>query len=268
MFAIASLLITITMSLLVTRVATMALMLTGMSREAARFQARSAFTGVGFTTTESEDVASHPVRRRIVMMLMLFGNMGIATVVATVILSFVRTAESEDWWWYLLSLGFGLLGLWYISNSRIIERHLNRVIAKVLSRWGQLQTRDYVAILQLRNGYAVSELKVEPNNWIAGRTLIDLKLTREGLLVLGIQRKEGTYFGTPTGDTEIQAGDVLVLYGPIGRIDELDRRGRGRQGDAAHEEAAMEHAEDLHEQEEQDEEVLRERKEKAERDDD
>lgn len=42
--------IVILVSLLVTRVATAALMLTGRSRDAARFQARSALTGVGYTT--------------------------------------------------------------------------------------------------------------------------------------------------------------------------------------------------------------------------
>ena len=52
--AIASLLIVLTMSLLVTRIAAMALMLTGMSQEAARFQARSAFTGVGFRQKQVE----------------------------------------------------------------------------------------------------------------------------------------------------------------------------------------------------------------------
>lgn len=45
--AIASLLVVLTMSLLVTRIAAMALMLTGVAREAALFQARSAFSGVG-----------------------------------------------------------------------------------------------------------------------------------------------------------------------------------------------------------------------------
>ena len=56
MAAIASLLIVLTMSLLVTRIAAMALMLTGMSREAARVQARSSFTGVGYTTREAKEI--------------------------------------------------------------------------------------------------------------------------------------------------------------------------------------------------------------------
>lgn len=52
MFAIASLLVVLVLSLLVTRIATVALTHTGLSREVARFQARSAFSGVGFTTSE------------------------------------------------------------------------------------------------------------------------------------------------------------------------------------------------------------------------
>lgn len=66
MIAILSLLVTLTLSLLVTRVGAMALMLTGMSREMARFQARSAFTGVGFTTQESESITTHPVHEEAV----------------------------------------------------------------------------------------------------------------------------------------------------------------------------------------------------------
>ena len=67
MIAIGSLLLVVAISLLVTRVATVMLTATGLSREVARFQARSAFTGAGYTTTESESVVNHPVRRRIVM---------------------------------------------------------------------------------------------------------------------------------------------------------------------------------------------------------
>jgi hypothetical protein len=71
MAAVVTLLIIVTLSLLVTRIATVALTLTGMSREQARFQARSALTGTGFTTSEAEEVTNHPVRRRIVLFLML-----------------------------------------------------------------------------------------------------------------------------------------------------------------------------------------------------
>ena len=74
MFAAASLLVVILLALLVMRIATVVLTLTGLSSESARFQVRSALTGVGFTTREAESVVNHPVRRRVVMMLMLIGS--------------------------------------------------------------------------------------------------------------------------------------------------------------------------------------------------
>jgi uncharacterized protein with PhoU and TrkA domain len=146
--------------------------------------------------------------------------------------------------------------LGFAARSRLIERHLNRVIAWGLKRWGNLTVRDHVAILQLEKGYAVSELVVEPQDWLAGNTLMELKLPQEGVLVLGIRREEGTYLGTPTGDMEVRAGDVLVLYGPIHRIEELDQRRKGRRGEAAHQVATEEQDAVVEEQQQQTEEKI------------
>ena len=259
MTAIISLLIVLTLSLIVTRVAAMALMLTGLSRESARFQARSAFPGVGFTTGEAENVVDHPVRRQIVMLLMLLGNLGIGAVVATLMLSVLRTAESETWWPKVATILGGLVVLWFLSTNRFVEKHTNRLISWALRRGGNLQVRDYVAILHLRDGYTVNELRVEPRDWIAGKSLLELKLPHEGVLVLGIQRLEGAFLGTPTGEMEVHAGDILILYGPSERIQELDRRRTGKRGDLAHDEATVEHAESLHEQIEIDEQIEEQR---------
>ena len=81
MVAISTLLLVVAISLLITRVATVILTATGMSRESARFQARSAFSGSGFTTRESETVVDHPVRRRVIGTLMLLGSAGTVAVI-------------------------------------------------------------------------------------------------------------------------------------------------------------------------------------------
>lgn len=237
MIGIISLLISLSLSLLVTRIGAMALMLTGISRETARFQARSSFTGVGFTTDESENIVSHPVRRRIVMMLMLLGNAGIAAVAATLMLSVLKSSESDQGWLDLLMLAGGLVLLVYLANNRLVERQLNRMISWGLQRWANLAVLDHVAILQLEKGYAVSELLVEPQDWLAGATLMELKLPNEGVLVLGIRQVDGSYLGAPTAEMEIHAGDTLVIYGPNKRISELDQRRKGRSGEDAHRDA-------------------------------
>jgi len=235
--AIASLLIVIAISMLITRLAALALALTGMSKESATFQARSALSGVGFTTREAETVVNHPVRRRIIMLLMLTGSFSLPAVMATLGLSLFTTLQAEQWWWPLLLLVLGLLALCGFGNSRWVEKHLNRWLARVLKKYTNLDVRDYVSLLQLQNGFAVTEMLVETGDWLDHKSLQDAALSREGILVLGIQRSNGVFFGTPRAADTILAGDTLVLYGPIDRLKELDQRG-AIHGDAAHREAA------------------------------
>ncbi len=106
----------------------------------------------------------------------------------------------------------------------------------------------------------MSELVVEPSDWLAKKTLIELKLPQEGVLVLAIRRAEGAYIGAPKGDMEIGAGDTLILYGPVERIDELDQRRRGRKGEVARQKAVEEHAEEMEELELIDDEIEQQRK--------
>jgi hypothetical protein len=232
--------IVILLSMVVTRVATIALTLTGMSRQAARFQARSALTGAGFTTTESESVVNHPVRRRIVMTLMLMGSAGIVTVLASVMLTFASTAspDSGSSTLALLSLVAGALALLGLMKLRPVDRALSRVIRVALRRFTDLDVRDYAALLEIHGGYAVSELLVDERDWIAGHTLAELRLNDEGVIVLGVQGLGGAYVGAPDADTRIDAGDVLIIYGRGDQIAELDVRERGVAGESRHQQAA------------------------------
>jgi MFS family permease len=253
MVAIFSLFTVAILSLLVTRIAAMALKFTGLSHEVARFQARSAFSGVGFTTAESEMIVNHPVRRRIIMILMLLGNIGIATVVATLIASLISTAGSGNWLRNILFFIGGIAFLWLLAASQIVERNLNRIISWGLTKWTRLEVQDYINILHLQNEFAVWELKVDPTDWLANRTLIEAGLSREGVLILGIQRQGGFYIGAPQGISKIHIGDTLVMYGHIEQLEELDRRQAGPEGDKAHQDAIVEHLAELKAQAELDE---------------
>lgn len=244
MAAVLTLLATLMMALLATRIGAVALMLTGLSQEVARFQARSAFTGVGFTTNEAESVVNHPVRRKILAVLMLGGNIGVAAVIASVIASFANVSnvadDKGDWhsfWIYMLQIAILLLGLmtmWLVFTSRWVDKTISRVIEKALLKWTSLDVRDYVALLHLANGYVVVELQIDEGDWVAEKPLLDCRLSDEGVLVLGINRRGGKYIGSPNGHTIVKAGDVLSLYGPIDRLEELDLRKQGYMGDRAH----------------------------------
>lgn len=234
MIAIATVLAALLVSLLVTRIATIALAVTGLSKEAARFQARSAFTGVGFTTTEAESVVNHPVRRRVVLMLMLLGNAGLVTIVASLLISFAGAEQSTQTLRRVVLLLGGLAALFAVARSKRVDRALSGVIMRFLGRYTDLDAKDYAQLLQLSGGYGVVELEVQKDHWTAGRSLEDLDLRREGIAVLGVQTPDGRFSGVPKGATGIKAGDVLILYGHTTVLSEIGRRPSGPTGEAAH----------------------------------
>ncbi len=240
MIAVVSVLLVLTTSMIVIRVATVTLVHTGMGREAARFQARSAFTGAGFTTSEAESVVSHPVRRRIVAWLMVAGNVGIVTAMSSLLLSFVDMRGGQGAWLLLGVLVAGLMSLLVVSSSAWVDRYLCRAISWALKRFTQLDARDYARLLHLREDYGVSDLRVQPGEWLSGRTLSEAGLSKEGILVLGIECPGGQFIGAPAQDTEIRERDRLLLYGRTPRIVEIDRRRSDGDGEQSHHAAVAE----------------------------
>jgi len=249
MTAIISLMVILVLSLVATRIATVALSLTGLSYELARFQARSAFTGCGYTTSESEQIVGHPVRRRIIMVLMLLGNAGIVTAVSSLVLAFVRTEQRSDLWLRLGVIAMGVAGLWALASSQWVTRWMERVIRWALRKWTKVEVRDYASLLRLSDDFTVSEIRVEAGDWVVGKTLAELDLHAEGITILGIQRSDGGYVGVPTGKSVVRDGDVLLLYGRADAVERLDERCGGLPGDRDHREAVQVETERLRQQE-------------------
>lgn len=232
MLAILSLLVVVVVSLSIVKVATTALVLTGLSTPLARFQARSAFTGAGFTTTESERVVGHPVRRRIIMLLMLMGNAGLITAVSSLMLSFVNNGATT-WQGTVFRFVFlfgGLGAIWLLSSSVWLDRRMTGIIQWALKRFTDLELRDYAGLLHLTGEYVVAELNIREGDWLSGRPLKQLRLSDEGVLVLGIERTDGKYIGTPRGDMQLSEGDLAIVYGRQENLKRLDDRRQGSKG--------------------------------------
>lgn len=248
MIAIISLLLVMAVSLIVTRVATISLMHTGMSKQIARFQARSAFTGAGFTTVESEKVLNHPVRRKIIGMLMLLGNAGLVTAVSTLILGFIGRSHQSSLLARAGVLAAGLAVLFFIVRSQWVDRHLSRIIDLALRRYTDLDVKDYGTLMQLVGDYRVVDFSVGEQHWMAGRTLAELRLRDEGIVVLGLRMPDGSYLGVPDGDSRVPAGVSLVIYGRRGSIKSLSQRTSATVAAIKHREGVREH-EKVHEKE-------------------
>ncbi|MEQ8769079.1 MAG: TrkA C-terminal domain-containing protein [Phycisphaerales bacterium] len=232
MIAVATFFVVLILSLIIVRVASVALSLTGLSREAARFQARSAWTGTGFTTAESESVVGHPVRRRIVSVLMVLRGAGLVTAASALMLSFAGARNSAADLERFAVLLVGLALIWLVSMSRWVDRWLTRAIRWWIGRYTDVDVRDFGSIMHLAGGYDIAEVHVSEDDWLAGRTLEDLRLPEEGLMVLGIQSADGEYHGAPRGRTEVEPGQTVIMYGRGDRIASLDQRRKDLAGEA------------------------------------
>ena len=240
MIALIGLLAVVAVSLLIVRIGTVALAMTGLSRDVAAFQAQSAFSGVGFTTTESEAIVGHPVRRRICRMLMLMGTAGVTSAVATLIITFTQKSD-QDLTVRLTGVAIGLLALYALSKAPLFNMVLNWLIRKALKTWTKLEIRDYEQVLQIAKGYSISQLLVEPEDWLANRTLRQLRLRREGVVVLSVTRRDGMMLGAPTLDTLIVSGDQLICYGQEANLTRLSERRKGSVGDFEHTQMTVRH---------------------------
>jgi len=227
----------VTIALITVRVGTIALTKTGLSLEAASFQAQSAFMGVGFTTAEAETVVSHVVRRRIIQVLMLLGFGSITSALGTVVVAFAQPPPPDalPLAHRLALLVGGLFALVILWRLHPIERLLDRVITYALANMTELKIMDYESVLKLDKGYTIAHVQVEEGCWLAGKTLNEMQLSREGVLILSIQRETGLTLATPSSSAELHVGDKLLCYGLEDVLTNLSTRRCDAEGDRIHE---------------------------------
>lgn len=200
-------------SLIAVRVAATALMMTGLSWDTASFQSYSAFFGVGFTTKEAEMVVNHPVRRRIIRDLILAGNIGLTSALATLVVTLTQSAGTRHLLLLLAAAVLGIGGMLFVSRLGWLQKLLDRVIQYTLERTGMVRALDYELLLRIQHGYVVSEIEVLPDTYLAGRSLRDSRPWDRGVIILSIKRGEQFIPGLPGPGDLIEAGDVLTAYG-------------------------------------------------------
>lgn len=240
MVAIGAVLVVVSLSVLATRVGSLALEATGLSSDAARFQAQSMFTGVGFTTSEAESITGDPARRRVASYLMLLGNAGIVSIIASLVLGFSAAGPREAAQ-RIGVLVLGLLLLVVLIRSKKVARFVRRRLERRLARWTAADIRDYTQLLGITGEYAVQESVVVSGGWLAGHQLQELDLPSEGVLVLGVRRRDGTYVGAPGASTKLETGDVVLLYGHEDQLADVGSRPAGDEGEQRRSWSVREH---------------------------
>ena len=217
------LLATVVVAVIVVRIGAVALELTGLEHSVAQFQALSAFTGTGFTTREAEQVVGHVQRRRIVSSLILLGNAGLVTVIASLVHSF---AEPQAVAWVLPQIGAALVVLYVLYRlllSPRLSRRIDQAIKHQLERRAHLTPAEIQELLQQTEGWGIARVKVPDDCRFAGRTLAETRPRDRGILILAIERGN-ELIPSPTGRDSVLVGDHLVVYAQLDQMPQMLRQ--------------------------------------------
>jgi hypothetical protein len=207
------LIVFICVSYLIVRIGAIALEMTGMERSRARFQALSAFSGTGFTTREAELVVNHPRRRKIVTYLMILGNAGIVSVIATFVLS-LRQAGTFRPSLNLAIIAASLFILYRIASHQAFAKKLTQKIHDTLREKLHFQKVQVEELLQQSDGYGIASILVGRRSKVVGLTLSESGFKEKDLMILSVERDE-EMIPVPIAQTKIRAGDHLICYGKL-----------------------------------------------------
>ncbi|MBT5414416.1 MAG: hypothetical protein HOH66_14445 [Rhodospirillaceae bacterium] len=209
MAAAITLFIVLSLVVFIVQLGAAALRQTGLPNAMSRFQALSAFTGTGFTTSAAEAVVNNSSRRHIVSILMIVGNVGLVSILSTVVVSLTHAGREGDFWdqagWHLVVLVL----IWVLALNPRADRLIYNAIGALLRRTAFFEERGPHVLLQLPGGTGVYSVTAPEG---AADTVGDR--VPEGVQALGLRRQDGTYVDRPGGKETVSAFDELILYGP------------------------------------------------------
>lgn len=204
--------------LLILWLGSVALEATGLERNKARFQALSALTGTGFTTTEAESIVEHPRRRKIATYLIFIGNAGIIAFIILLVL-YVRaglTLPST----FLITLTIAvllLIGLAFWLG--LIDKLTNGILSLLGKRRAEFRSA-VERILHQTGDYAVFRLSIGEKAKVAGLELKDAGFQERDVTILAIERGN-KILSYPQLEEKVLAGDYLLCYGRLADIGSL-----------------------------------------------
>lgn len=217
--AVSLLLLAIAVSFVVVRIGAVALELTGVAWDHAKFQALSAFTNCGFTTRESEEIARHPLRRRIISFMIVTGNAGLITTVAS-FASSLSQPQPVQAVRNLAIIAVGIAAIVWIANLDSVKTTVHRYVGQWLARRYPVESWTADDLLHLDKGYVLTRFALPTNSAAVGRTLRQLRLKQNGVQLLAVERG-GDFHAVPSGEFELASADELIVYGGLTEVKRL-----------------------------------------------
>ncbi|MFH1783301.1 MAG: TrkA C-terminal domain-containing protein [bacterium] len=230
--------IVIVVSFIIVRIGAVAFELTGLEWSLAKFQALSCFTGTGFTTKEAELITSNPQRRRVASILMVMGNAGLISLIAT----FANSLRTDTFLpqltmpfftkvfkghfpaqfvhvvdlFIIVSCLFMLIRI--LTHTKLAER-FNSILRSNIIRKRIIKPVSFEELVVATGGYGVSSIEILSNSPILDKTIIEAELRSYDINILAVER-EGRILPNPSADMKLLLADKLICFGRLDNIRE------------------------------------------------
>ncbi|MFC1566682.1 hypothetical protein ACFL4A_02450 [bacterium] len=222
---------TIIISFLAVRLGAVAFQMTGLEWSVAKFQALSCFSGTGFTTKEAELIVGHKQRRKIASILMITGNAGLVTLIATFANSMKTTfAISKIKIPFLdvlvpvkliplinlvVIILFVFLSYKFFTASKISQRITDLLKKKIKFKPVFIEEIPFGI-----NSMGILKLFIHAQSNLLEKEARDLKLNEYDIELLLIERA-GKKLLKPYLDQKIVLNDKIVFFGNIKEIKKI-----------------------------------------------
>ena len=224
--------IVVIVSFVIVRIGAIAFQLTGLEWSLAKFQSLSCFTGTGFTTKEAELITGNAQRRRIASVLMVLGNAGLVTLIATFantlrphtlvpqikipFLHFVFPARLLPYVNLFFVILFAFIFYMIFTHTRLTKKITDMIRARIIKR-ELIKPVLFEELLVAAGGYGISQIEVCKDSPIVNKRLGEADLRGLDINLLAIERK-GETIPNPKVGTEFLLGDKLICFGKLENI--------------------------------------------------
>jgi hypothetical protein len=225
-------LITIISSFTVVRIGAVAFELTGLEWSLAKFQALSCFTGTGFTTKESELIVNNIQRRHIASFLMILGNAGLVTIIATFanslrqdfsvaritipFIDLIIPSALLPW----VNLTVIILGVYFSYRLLARSKLANRItvsLRRYLIGKKFFLSSPYEELIRLADDYIFFRVEAFGENSPLAKDGRLKDWQKKAITVLAVEREE-RIFSYPLKGAKPMPGDKLLCFGRAGGI--------------------------------------------------
>ncbi len=190
--------------------------LTGLSEEKARFQVISLLTNSGFTTNESEIIASAKIRRKLAKTIMLFGYAFTATIVSSIvsILVSLNSYEVSYSFYRLLLLLIIFIAFILIRQLPFVKNHFDTLIEKFYLKYIIKERINPLTLIEDYKTQIIASIFInDVPPLLIDKTLAETNIKKlHNILILLIKRADGTILFADA-DTVIKKYDHVILMG-------------------------------------------------------